>query len=103
MVWDTKERPSNASLELKKVVREFCCDAAGERCGVVSAIAQVAVEVRVLFPAQHSGLKIWHCHSCGIGCSCSSDLIPGPGTSICHGSGQKPNQKKKKRKERKTG
>ena len=32
-----------------------------------------------------SGLKIQHCCSCGIGYSCSLDLIPGPGTSISHG------------------
>ena len=29
--------------------------------------------------AWYSGLRIQHCHSCGIGCSCGSDLIPGPG------------------------
>ena len=27
--------------------------------------------------------RIWYCCSCGIGCRCSSDLVPGPGTSIC--------------------
>ena len=32
-----------------------------------------------------SGLRIPHCCSCGIGYSCSLDLIPGPGTSISHG------------------
>ena len=31
----------------------------------------------------HSVLRI-HCCSCGIGCSCSWDSIPGWGTSICH-------------------
>ena len=31
-----------------------------------------------MIPAQHSGLKILRC------CSCGSDLIPGPGTSMCH-------------------
>ena len=30
-------------------------------------------------PAWHRGLRIQHCHSCGIGHTCSSDLIPGPG------------------------
>ena len=28
-------------------------------------------------PGQHSGLRIWYCCSCGIGHSCSLDLIPG--------------------------
>ena len=46
--------------------------------------------------ARHSGLKIWHCHSCNIGSSCSLDSIPGPGTSICHECSQKRKKKKKK-------
>ena len=29
--------------------------------------------------AQHSGLRIWHCCSCGLVCNCGSDLIPGLG------------------------
>ena len=29
--------------------------------------------------SQHSGLRVQHCHSCHVGCNCSSDLIPGPG------------------------
>ena len=29
--------------------------------------------------------RIQHCHSCRVGCSCSSDSTPGPGTSICPG------------------
>ena len=40
------------------------------------------------FPLWCSGLRIQHCYSCG-GCSWGSDLIPGLGTSICHGWGQK--------------
>ena len=39
-------------------------------------------------PWWHSGLRIWHCHCCGAG------LIPGPGTSTCHGLGQKQTKKK---------
>ena len=31
---------------------------------------------QVQSPAQHSGLRIWCCHSCGVGCNCSLDLIP---------------------------
>ena len=40
-------------------------------------------------PLCHSGLRSQNCHSCGIGHSCSSDLIPGLGTSICCGCGHK--------------
>ena len=32
-----------------------------------------------------SRLMVWQCHSCGVGHSCSSNLIPGLGTSICCG------------------
>ena len=39
----------------------------------------VALLVRSL--AWHTGLRIWHC------CSCGSDVIPGPGTSMYHGCG----------------
>ena len=44
------------------------------------AVAWVAVEVQVLSPAWHSGLKDWHCCSCSIGCSYSLDSISGLGT-----------------------
>ena len=33
--------------------------------------------------ARHSGFRIQCCHSCGVGCTCSWQLIPGLGTSIC--------------------
>ena len=29
---------------------------------------------------QHSGLRIWHFHSCSLGCNCGSYRIPGQGT-----------------------
>ena len=47
-------------------------------CKDPNAVAPVAVEVRILSLAPHSGLRTQHCHSCG------SHLIPGPGTSVCH-------------------
>ena len=36
--------------------------------------------MQVRSPAQHSGLRIQCCHSCGIGCTWGLDLIPDPGT-----------------------
>ena len=36
-----------------------------------------------------SGLKILYCHSCGTDCSSGLDSIPGLGTSISYGGGQK--------------
>ena len=35
------------------------------------------------------GSRIQHCHSYRVGCSCGSDSVPGPGTSICRGCSQK--------------
>ena len=48
----------------------------------------------------HSGLKILHCHCCGLGHCCGTGSIPGLGTSACHRHGQK---KKKKMKEKNKG
>ena len=39
----------------------------------------------------HCGLRIWSCHSCGVGSTCSSDLIPQ--------SGQKRKEKKSSQEE----
>lgn len=52
-----------------------------------TAAAWVTVEIQVLSPAQRSGLKIHHYHTCGMGCSHSSDSIPDPRTSIFRGCG----------------
>ena len=57
-------------------------------------IQLVFVEVLVWSLACHSGLRIWHCCSCGVGCSSSSDSIPGLGISIHHGWGPKREKKK---------
>ena len=46
--------------------------------------------------AWHSELRIWHCHSCGLGGDCGSDLIPGPGVLHMPWGGQKLKKKKKK-------
>ena len=56
-------------------------------------MAKITAEAQVQSPAQCSGLRIWHCGSCGIDCSCGSDSFPGLGASICHRYSQK---KKKK-------
>ena len=53
-----------------------------------------SVTLLIQSPAQPSGLRIRCCHSCGTGCRCGSDLIPGLGTSICHGCSQKWKTKK---------
>ena len=57
------------------------------------AVTQVTEEIQFWSLAHCSGLRIQHCYSCGIGCSCISHSISGLGTSICCRCGQK----KKKR------
>ena len=52
-------------------------------------LSPAAAEVQVWSPAWHSGLRILQWHSCGGGLSCSSDSIPGPGTSMAEGSAKK--------------
>ena len=54
-----------------------------------TSVAQVATEARVQSPAQCNGLRIWHCCSCGLVCSCGLDLIPGLRTSISCEYGEK--------------
>ena len=34
-------------------------------------------------PSPVQWIRIWHCPSCGVGRSCSSDSVSDPGTSIC--------------------
>ena len=43
--------------------------------------------------AQHSGLRIQCCYSCGIGDNCGSDLIPGLGTPYVVGRERKKGRK----------
>ena len=52
--------------------------------------------------AQHSGLRIWHCHSCGLGRNCCSDLIPVPGTPCASGWPKMKKQKHNEIKNRKS-
>ena len=40
-----------------------------------------------------SGLRIRHCHCCGLDCCCGMGLIPGSGTSVCYGCGQEKKRK----------
>ena len=50
-----------------------------------TAVVRVAAEVHIPSPVWRSGLKDPGCGSCGIGRSCGLNLIPGLGTSECHG------------------
>ena len=49
---------------------------------------------QVRSPALSSGLRIWSCHSCGLGCNYGSDLIPGLGAPYATGQ---PKRKRKKK------
>ena len=57
------------------------------------AVAWAVVKTQVQSLALHSGLRIWCCHSYGVGHSCGFDSIPDLGTSISQ------KEKEKKRKE----
>ena len=52
-------------------------------------IQLISVEVSVLSPAKHSGLRIPSCSSCRVGRSLSSDSIPGPGAPYAAGAAEK--------------
>ena len=54
---------------------------------VVQWVNYLVVVVR--FPTQCSGLRMQHCHRCGVGSSCGSGSVSGPETSICCGHSQK--------------
>ena len=49
--------------------------------------------------AQHSGLRIWRCDSCGSGSNSGSDLIPGQGAPYAMGQ---PKVERKKNTQAKT-
>ena len=55
----------------------------------------VSVEVPIQSLVQCSGLRIWHCCSCGIGHSSGSDLTPGLRTPYALGAAKKEKRKKK--------
>ena len=59
----------------------------------------VSVAARIRSPAQRSGFRIWHHHSCSVGHSSGLNLIPGPGISICCKCGQKKNKEREKERE----
>ena len=46
-------------------------------------LGSTGTQVRSL--ARHSGLRIWCCHSCGLGLNGGFDLIAGPGTVYAMG------------------
>ena len=48
--------------------------------------------MQVQSPARHSVLRIWHCHSCSLGCNCYSNLTPSPGIPYAT---EQPKRKKK--------
>ena len=45
--------------------------------------------MQVRSPAQHSGLRTWHCRGCGSDPNCGSTLIPGLGTPYAAGQPKK--------------
>ena len=64
------------------------------RCGATGWAASWACWTQVRSLARHSGLRIPHCCSCGLGPNCGLDLIPGLGTPYATGWPKKKRQKK---------
>ena len=54
------------------------------------------VHLRMGVPLWYSGLRIRCCHCSGSGCCWGWGLIPGPGTSTCHGCAKTNNNNKKR-------
>ena len=48
------------------------------------------------YPLWLSGLRIWHCHGCGVGHSCGLDSVPGLGISYALGVTEEEKEKKRK-------
>ena len=87
---------------LKKI---FLNKTKNSKGGVPAVVQQDVWHLRsagtmVQSPAQHRRLRILHCHSCGLGCNCGSDLIPGMETPYAAGQPKKEKEKKMERKER---
>ena len=61
------------------------------RNGLSSILGALGMQIQSL--VQHSGLRIQCCYSCSLGCSCSSDLIPGPRTPYASGQPKKGGKK----------
>ena len=74
----THTRTGLFPLSLKMCAGSSCCDITDQPC-----LWRGGMQVRS--PAQHSGLRIWRCHSCGIVCNCGLDLIPVLGTPYATG------------------
>lgn len=64
-------------------------------CGTTELVASLECWTQVLSQAQHSGLRIRHCHSCSVGCNWGLDLIPSPETPYAGGWPKKEKRKKK--------
>ena len=58
-------------------------------CGFLGAVGR-----RFDPQPRHSGLRIWHCHSCGLGCNCGLALIPSLETPC---AAEQPKKEKKKK------
>lgn len=66
-----------------KDIQFFKNEKLSSHCGAPGGSTIVSEEAQVKFPASHQGLKIKHCHSCGMGCNRSLDSIPGQRNPIC--------------------
>ena len=77
--WECRERRSLMSISMHRI---YCFKKQEFEVPTMAWLLQ-QLRSRVQSLVWCSRLRIWHCHSCSVGYSCGSDLIPGPGTSLC--------------------
>ena len=74
------------------------CRRQSSPCGAMGLWCLGSARMQVQSPAQHRGLRIRHCCSCGCGHNGGPDLIPGPGNSICLRAAKKERTEREKKK-----
>ena len=94
MALKSTHAPKKTCFQTEKYGRS-CCGTAGSALslqwlGLYKGMGLIPSPVQ-----GHRRFRILHCHSCSVGGSCSSDLIPGPGTSICCWGAKRNNKKAK--------
>jgi len=73
MPWVKPQKDKTKQNKTKQKQGSSGVPAVEQRVKYLMAASWVAAEVQVQSPAQHSGLRLWHCHGCGL------DSIPSLG------------------------
>ena len=91
---------TNKQTNKPQKTQHSVCEDAGSIFGLAWWVKGPALPQAMAWVADVA--QVWCCHGCGVGLSCSSDLAPSLGTSICSRcSLRKKKEEKKKKKKRK--